>query len=87
MTSFSAHKFFWLATITLLLISGGQISASTLRQDAGKVIITEMMAANGAGLVDEDGDHSDWLEIHNRGRWPVNLGGWALTNNSAQPQQ
>jgi hypothetical protein len=83
----SANKFFWMAMIIILLISGGQISASTMDQNFSNIVISEIMAANGTGLVDEDGDHSDWIEIHNRGAWPVNLGGWALTNDPAQPRQ
>ncbi len=27
-------------------------------------VITELVAANDAGAVDEDGEHSDWIEIY-----------------------
>ncbi len=42
--------------------------------------ITEFMAANSATLADEDGAFSDWIEIFNPDRDPVNLAGWYLTD-------
>ncbi|HTD65020.1 MAG TPA: lamin tail domain-containing protein [Candidatus Limnocylindria bacterium] len=45
------------------------------------VIITEFMAANTRTLADEDGDYSDWIEIHNTGAVALNLNGWRLTDN------
>lgn len=46
------------------------------------LVITEFMAANDAGLVDEDGDFSDWIEIHNPTNEAVTLDGWSLTDNA-----
>lgn len=43
--------------------------------------ITEVMAVNKNGMVDEDGAHSDWIELYNSGPGPVNLRGWHLTDN------
>jgi hypothetical protein len=61
-------------------------AASALEaQDA--VRITEFMAVNETFVVDEDGDHSDWVEIHNAGAASVNLGGWHLTDNSGNPDK
>lgn len=54
---------------------------------AGHVIINEFMAENKTTLADEDGDFSDWLELHNPTASPVNLGGLFLTDNAAQPQK
>lgn len=48
------------------------------------VLISEFMAANTNGLRDEDGDNSDWIEIHNAGETDVNLDGWFLTDDPAQ---
>jgi hypothetical protein len=39
------------------------------------------MAANTITLVDRDGDYSDWIEICNRSKIDVNLGGWYLTDD------
>jgi hypothetical protein len=60
-------------------------AAGLLAQDA--VRISEFMAVNNATLADEDGDFSDWLEIHNAGIGPVNLGGWHLTDNPGNPDK
>ncbi|MCP4633296.1 MAG: lamin tail domain-containing protein, partial [candidate division Zixibacteria bacterium] len=45
-------------------------------------IITEFMASNNSVLVDEDGDYSDWIEIHNPGPSIENLAGWYLTDDA-----
>src|ERR1051326_3768589 len=48
-----------------------------------QVEISEFLAANSGTLTnkfvrDEDGDSSDWIELHNRGTNVVNLDGWFL---------
>lgn len=43
--------------------------------------ISELLASNQDGLVDEDGDASDWIEIHNSGAVDVDLGGYYLTDD------
>jgi hypothetical protein len=45
------------------------------------VIISEFMADNDDTLNDEDGDDSDWIELHNAGDTPVDLTGWHLTDD------
>ncbi|MDM8532615.1 lamin tail domain-containing protein [Anaerolineales bacterium HSG25] len=52
----------------------------TLAQ-SNQVIITEFMASNQSTLADEDGDYSDWIEIHNSGSTEISLSGWYLTDN------
>lgn len=47
--------------------------------------ITEFMAVNRQTLADEEGDYSDWVEIHNAGSAPVSLRGWSLTDDPDQP--
>lgn len=46
------------------------------------LVISEFMALNSSSLLDEDGDFSDWIEIHNSGPSEVNLNGWFLTDNA-----
>lgn len=46
----------------------------------GQLVISEFMAANHTTLNDEDGDNSDWIEIHNATAAPANLDGWFLTD-------
>ncbi|MDB6155081.1 MAG: hypothetical protein JWL90_3534 [Chthoniobacteraceae bacterium] len=44
--------------------------------------ITEFMASNDSTIVDGDGSFSDWIEINNYGAVPIDLDGWALTDDS-----
>ncbi|NWK57540.1 CotH kinase family protein [Verrucomicrobiaceae bacterium N1E253] len=41
------------------------------------------MADNDSGIRDEDGDRSDWIEIHNDGSQVLDLAGWHLTDESS----
>ncbi len=52
---------------------------------AADLRITEFLASNRAGLLDEEGDDEDWIEIENFGATPVSLAGYGLTDNLAQP--
>lgn len=49
---------------------------------ADSVVISEFMARNTSTLPDEDGQFSDWIELHNSGAAPVNLDGWYLTDTT-----
>ena len=49
---------------------------------ADNVVISEFMARNANTLPDEDGQFSDWIELHNPGTMPVNLDGWFLTDTT-----
>jgi hypothetical protein len=53
----------------------------------GDVIINEFVAGNLTGLMDEDGERPDWIELHNRGANAVNLLGWSLTDDRSVPGQ
>jgi len=77
-------KLFWVTLLACFLLSGIKISVSA-NPGNSDIIINEFVASNGSGLTDEDGDHSDWLEIYNRSNQTVNLAGWALTNDPNQP--
>ena len=50
-------------------------------QGADNFLITEFGAANSDTLRDEDGDSSDWVEIHNPGTNTASLLGWFLTDD------
>ena len=60
-------------------LSGEQISYPGMELPA--VVISELSASNDSGLVDEDGDHSDWVEIHVPCLPSINLEGWFLTDD------
>jgi hypothetical protein len=51
------------------------------------VVISEFMASNNRGLLDENAEFSDWIEIHNAGTNTVNLLNWALTDTAGNPFQ
>lgn len=52
-----------------------------------QVLITEFLASNGAGLLDEDGDSSDWIEIYNAGFVTVDLDGYHLTDKATEMEK
>ncbi len=45
--------------------------------------ISEFMADNQKGIRDEDGDRTDWIEIHNGTTETLSLTGWALTDTAS----
>ena len=49
------------------------------------LMISEFLASNDEGLLDEDGDHSDWVEVQNVGQDTVSLAGWFLTDIRRSP--
>ena len=65
-----------LALIAIVLLS---------RPLPGNVVINEVLAFNRFTSADEDGDRSDWLELYNAGDTDVNLGGYWLSDNPANP--
>jgi len=56
-------------------------------QSMAAVTITEFMASNNVTVTDEDGDDSDWIELHNDGANPVSLNGWYLTDDDGDLTQ
>lgn len=70
-------RLFYFASIVCLLVFLARFDA------AAGLVISEFMAANSGGLVDEDGDSSDWIEIHNDSTASASLGGWHLTDSAA----
>ena len=81
----SYRLFFWIAIVGVLLFGTVWIFSSSADEVPGDLIINEFLASNATGLTDEDGDYSDWIEIYNRSSQPVNLSGWALTDDLDQP--
>jgi len=67
----------WFAFLAAFLIF------SLPRTEAATVIISEFVASNSGGLTDENGDHSDWIELFNSSASTVNLNGWYLTDTAA----
>ena len=54
----------------------------------GNIVINEFMADNSATIADAtDGSFDDWIEIYNSGPESVNLDGYFLTDDPAEPLQ
>lgn len=51
------------------------------------MVISEFLASGTRGLADEDGEFSDWVELHNTGATPVNLDNWFLTDDATRLTQ
>ncbi len=49
------------------------------------VQLNELMALNAATVADNAGDYDPWVELHNLGAGSVNLAGFFLTDDAAQP--
>ena len=64
--------------------------ASSQNQEAkpepmsNKVVISEFMPKNKACLRDEDGDFSDWIELHNISEESVDLSGWHISDKQGK---
>ena len=46
------------------------------------VVISEFQASNGTTIADEDGEFSDWIELHNESADPVDITNWHLTDDA-----
>lgn len=88
-----AAQFTWADAHGVTDLSGqpftGQPWSVTVNPDAGSpdVQLNEFLAVNTRGLLDEDGEASAWLELVNPGPAPVDLTGYALTDDLDVPDQ
>ena len=55
--------------------------------DSPPLRISEFLVSDGRSRVDEDGDTSDWIELHNRSEHAIDLVGYALSDNAARPEK
>ena len=72
--------------------TAGQLSYQALEPRqllAGLPIITEFvaLASYENGVVDDNGDRSDWIEIYNSGDAAINLAGYTLTDDADNPDR
>ncbi|MBE6765425.1 MAG: hypothetical protein E7546_06060 [Ruminococcaceae bacterium] len=49
------------------------------------ILISEVLAQNNAGITDDDGDYSDWIEVRNNGNKAVSMKGWYLSDDRENP--
>jgi hypothetical protein len=75
----------WLVSDSLM----GQLQRMSFEQnpdrDLWTIRINEVCASNGDIIPDGQGVFSDWIELRNFGDEPINLQGWWLSDNPAQP--
>jgi CotH kinase protein/Lamin Tail Domain/Chitobiase/beta-hexosaminidase C-terminal domain/Fn3 associated/Bacterial TSP3 repeat len=73
------------------LALAGSCFVETLASAAPPAVVrlNEILASNVSpgGLVDEDGQQADWIEIVNGSGAPVNLAGWSLTDEPDNPDK
>jgi len=50
-------------------------------------LLSEFQASNTKTLYDADGDSSDWIEVHNPAGAPLDLSGWYLSDDMANPDR
>jgi len=74
-----------LNTLIVSLWASVLLSTRTASADKQDLEISEFLASNGSGLQDEDGDFSDWIELHNSGPTSVDLEGLSLTDDELNP--
>ena len=48
-------------------------------------VISEFVASNQLGLLDDYNTRQDWIEIYNPATTPLNLAGWHLTDTASNP--
>ena len=60
---------------------------SRLVLSGSPLVISEFLASNDITLSDEDGDSSDYIEIHNASAAAYDLSGWYLTDDSGDPDK
>lgn len=72
---------FYLRFFLLLAVWNSLVAGKLVAQ----VLINELCASNNAIIEDEFGDYSDWVELYNAGETAVNLEGYYLSDDPADP--
>ena len=65
----------------------GKVTLSLLGGNQGRIILSEIASKNVNGPYDEDGDASDWIELHNPNTFKVDLDGWSLSDDPNDPRK
>ncbi|MBT3756674.1 MAG: lamin tail domain-containing protein [Candidatus Cloacimonetes bacterium] len=74
----------WLIILAagMFLLMGCSDDDSTGPDTTGaNLVINEFLAKNDYNIVDENGDHEDWIEIYNAGDEAIDIGGMYVTDN------
>ena len=63
-----------------MLFTGYLVHSQTI-----SIRINEIMALNQSGIIDEDDEYSDWIEIYNSSQEDIDLLGWSITDERNKP--
>jgi len=64
---------------------GQSVRAAVEPGEGVPIAINELMASNGTTASDPQGQFDDWIELHNYGDLPLDVGGMYLTDDLTQP--
>jgi hypothetical protein len=65
--------------------NGGTPGRANNLFQVSNVFINEFLASNNNVNTDEYGDHDDWIELFNDNNYPVNIGGFYITDKLSSP--
>ena len=86
-------------TAAIIIVSGSACAQSTdgapdeprfnesPGQSESTIRINEFLAKNDSGLLDDNGELEDWIELYNSGDTRVNLLGWCMSDDENEPSQ
>ncbi len=80
----TARSFTAYGVMCLASLSYGY-AAESLHPAAGTVTINEVMATNSTAWADDQREYDDWIELHNSGSTPVDVGGMYLSDDADNP--
>lgn len=64
-----------------------RVTNALVIQEPEELYINEVMGANQTDVTDEFGELEDWVEIYNPNNYPVDIGGYFLTDNPENPMK
>ncbi len=67
------------------MISDVAYMMQTTNPSKGQILINEVVGQNNAGIADSRGDYSDWVEILNTSKLPLNLSGCSFSDDEDYP--
>lgn len=80
MTAMSIYARKLIPVLLGILLAAGNLQAIDIQ-------LNEIMASNLQTISDEDGDFPDWIEIYNYGDKPIQLEGFALSDDYSRPMR
>jgi CotH kinase protein/Lamin Tail Domain/Chitobiase/beta-hexosaminidase C-terminal domain/Secretion system C-terminal sorting domain/Divergent InlB B-repeat domain len=73
------------ATYMILKLTALLLTIVFCQAGISQIVLNECSNKNASTLLDEDGEYNDWVELYNAGNTAVDLAGYSLADNAAQP--